>query len=257
MKRAVCGLTILGAFALSLTAPVVAQDEQPATAYVYASYFNCDPAGEARADEIIARNFKPHYDAAVEAGNILSWSWLAHYVGGQWRRVHVLSATNMDDLLDSSGALGEIIEENTPEAGRAFTEVCPTHVDYIWESIDGAGSGIVGGERGEAGFSMYLECDVNREERADRLVIDTFAPVYNRYVESGELVSWAWLKHNVGGPYRRLLTMTAATHKDLAHVRDKLQADLRAGRNERYWREIGEICHRHEDYMWDIRLETP
>lgn len=251
------GVTSMAALGLLSAGLVVAQDEAPATTYVYASYFICDPAGESRADEAIARNFKPHYDAAVEAGNIVSWSWLAHYVGGQWRRVHVISATNMDDLLDSSGALGEIIEENTPEAGRAFTEVCPTHVDYIWESIEGASSGTVGAERGDAGFSMYFECDITREERADKLVIDNFAPVYNRYVESGELASWGWLKHNVGGPHRRLLTMTAATHKDLSHVRDKLNADLRAGRNERYWREIGEICDRHEDYMWDIRLETP
>ncbi len=254
MIRGVFGATSL---LLALTGIAGAQQQASSTAYVYASYFACDPAGEARADEIIARNFKPHYDAAVEGGNLVSWSWLAHYVGGQWRRAHVLAATNMEDLLDASGALGEIIEETTPEAGRAFTEVCPTHVDYIWESIEGVASGIIGGGRGPAGFSMYFECDITREERADTLMAEVFAPIYAGHIENGGLASWAWLKHNVGGHYRRLLTMTGESHKSLAAVRAQLQGQLRQRRTERAWREFGEICPRHEDYMWDIRLETP
>ena len=60
-------------------------------------------------------------------------SWLSHFVGGEWRRALVLSTTNMDDLLAAAGALGEAIQESTPEAGRVFTEVCPEHEDYIWE----------------------------------------------------------------------------------------------------------------------------
>ena len=226
-------------------------------AYVYASYFICDPAGEARADEIIARNFKPHYDAAVESGHLVSWSWLAHFVGGEWRRALVIAATNMDDLLDSSGALGEVIEDTTPEAGRAFTEVCPEHVDYVWESIPGISSAVIGGERGPAGFSMYFDCDVSREERIDELMREVFAPVYNRYVENGGLTSWAWLKHNVGGTHRRLLTMTGDDHKLLARTRASMQEVFGERRNERAMREAAQICHTHEDYMWDIRQETP
>lgn len=234
-----------------------AQVQAPDRAYVYVSYFVCDPTGEARADEIIERNFKPHYDAAVEGGNLVSWSWLSHYVGGDWRRAHVITATNMDDLLDSSGALGEIIEETTPEAGRAFTEVCRTHVDYVWETIPGVGSDIVGGERGDAGFSMYFECNIAREERADELVREVFLPMYNAQVEQGGLVSWAWLKHNVGGKYRRLLTMTGSDHKSLARTRAAILESMAGRRTERSLREFNEICFSHEDYLWDIQLETP
>lgn len=235
----------------------LAQEETDQSAYVYATYFICDPAGEARADEIIARNFKPHYDSAVEAGNLLSWGWLSHFVGGDWRRALILSASSMDDLLDSSGALGEIIEETTPEAGRAFTEVCSTHVDYIWESVPGGASAELGSARGDAGFSTYFSCDGSREDEADRLVTETFAPVYNKYVENGELTSWIWLKHNVGGDRRRLLSLTGATHKALSQVRMKIAADLSARRTDRARREFLSICHSHEDYMWDVRLETP
>ena len=253
MIRGITSVLVLALLAL----PVSGQEQAEPVAYVYASYFICDPAGEARADEIIARNFKPHYDAAVESGHLVSWSWLAHYVGGEWRRALVIAATNMDDLLDSSGALGEVIEDTTPEAGRAFTEVCPQHVDYVWESIPGISSSVIGGERGPAGFSMYFDCDITREERVDELMRDVFTPIYNRLVASGDLTSWAWLKHNVGGIHRRLLTMTGDDHKQLAHTRAALQRELGERRNERAMREAGQICHSHEDYMWDIRQETP
>lgn len=235
----------------------LAQDDAEQAAYVYATYFICDPAGEARADEIIARNFKPHYDTAVEAGNLLSWGWLAHFVGGDWRRALILSASSMDDLLDASGALGEIIEETTPEAGRAFTEVCSTHVDYIWETVPGGASADLGEERGEAGFSTYFSCDGAREDEADQLVTETFAPIYNKYVASGELDSWIWLKHNVGGDRRRILSLTGASHKDLSRVRIKIAGDLAARRTDRARREFLSICQTHEDYMWDIQIETP
>lgn len=234
-----------------------AQDADDGHAYVYASYFICDPGGEARADEIIARNFKPHYDAAVEQGNIRSWSWLTHYVGGEWRRGLILTATNMDDLLDVSGALGEIIEETTPEAGRAFTEVCSQHVDYIWESTSAFRSGRLGDARGDAGFSTYYTCDASREERADELVVESFAPVYNKHLGADKLVSWVWLKHNVGGERRRLLALTGANHKALTRTRQAIIDDISERRMDRARREFLEICNSHEDYMWDIEIETP
>jgi hypothetical protein len=232
----------------------IADDER---AYVYASYFECDPTGEARADEIIARNFKPHYDAAVEQGNLRTWSWMSHYVGGKWRRAHILTATNMDDLLDASGALGEIIEETTPEAGRAFTEVCSAHVDYIWESSKPLRSGRLGDARGEVGFSTYYRCDMSREERADEIVAENFAPIYNKYIVPDGLVSWSWLKHNVGGEWRRLLALTGTNHKALTRTRQAIIADISERRMDRARREFLEICGEHEDYLWDIELETP
>jgi hypothetical protein len=232
------------------------QDDTP-LAYVYATYFECDPADEARADEIIKRNYKPHYDAAVEAGDISSWSWLSHFVGGKWRRVLVLTTGNMDDLLDASGALGEILEETTPEAGRVFTEVCNVHEDYIWTSVDGVGAATLGSERGAAGFSMYMECDTSREDRADEIVGEFLAPIYDRQIAAGNLSSWAWLQHNVGGDWRRLLTTTSTDHKTMMRARTAIVEEMTARRVDRARREFSEICPRHHDYMWDVQVETP
>jgi hypothetical protein len=242
---------------LFLAESVLAQDEGAQTIYAYATYFVCTPDGESRADEIINSSFKPNYDAAVEHGDISSWSWMQHFVGGYWRRVLVITAWNMDSLLDASGALGEIIEDQTPEAGRAFSGICSSHEDYIWESVDGVSTRATAGSRGSAGFTMYLECDLNEEERADELVRDVFGPVYDRHIGDDGLSTWNWLKHNVGGDYRRILTMTAADHKILMKTRADIIAAFDDRRVERALKEMNKICYKHRDYMWDILIQSP
>lgn len=255
MKRIVFAVlcTVVIAFPTVLTA----QQEGTDSAFAYVTYFECDPARESRADEIIERSFAPHYNAAVEGGDILSWSWLGHFVGGKYRRVLVLTASNIDDILAAAGALGEAIEENTPEAGRVFTDVCPVHEDYIWETVPGVGDAAVGAQRGEAGFSIYLDCDVNREDQVDELVRDTIGPFYDGYVESGGLTTWTWLKHNVGGQWRRLMSMTAVDHNRMLKTRKALEGDFASGRAKRALTELNEICPDHVDYMWDVLIEVP
>lgn len=235
----------------------IAQDGKAPMAFVYATYFECNPAEESRADEIIERNYKPHYDAAVASGEIASWSWLSHFVGGKWRRVLVLTTGNMNDLLDASGALGEIIEETTPEAGRVFTDICDVHEDYIWTSVEGVGAATLGSERGDAGFSTYVQCDMSQEEKADEIFKEFFAPIYDRQMAQGNLVSWAWLQHNVGGDWRRLLTTTASDHKTMMKTRAAIVREMSGRKIERAQREFDQICPRHNDYMWDILFETP
>ena len=234
-----------------------AQDDVAQVGYAYVTYFQCDPAREARADEIIKRNYQPHYDTAVKQGDIAQWSWLAHFVGGTWRRALVLSAQNTEDLLSAAGALGEAIEEATPEAGRIFSEVCYRHDDYIWQSTADIDGMTAGDARGKAGFSTYLKCDMGREDRADEIMRETFAPIYNRYVQEGKLASWTWLQHYVGGEYRRLLAVTGESHESLLLTRDEIIAELQERRIKRAADEFGDICHSHSDYMWDIQVETP
>ncbi len=254
MKKTIT-TTLLLTFAF-LAGNSFAQGQAAQVNYAYATYFVCAPEGESRADEIIQSSFKPHYDAAVEHGDILSWSWMQHYVGGTWRRALVIIAKDMDSLLDASGALGEIISDKTPEAGRAFSATCASHDDYIWQTTPGLGSSAVTEQRGAAGFSVYMQCDMNGEERADELVAKVFAPVYNKHVGEGKLTSWNWLKHNVGGEWRRALIMGAADHKTLMRTRAAILAEYEDRKVERAAKEMNEICGRHQDYMWDILLQS-
>ena len=176
-----------------------AQDTSSNTIYAYATYFVCSTDRESRADELIRSSYKPHYDQAVEQDQIVSWTWLQHYIGGHWRRVLVVMTNDMDAALETSGALGEIISDTTPEAGRAFSEICHTHDDYIWESMPGVGGGPVAADRGTVTFSTYMQCDLSREEQADELIRDDLAAVYDAHVGDGELTSWNWLTQTVGG----------------------------------------------------------
>ena len=235
----------------------IAQEQEEPTLYAYATYFVCTPDGESRADEIITSSFKPNYDAAVEHGDISSWSWMQHFVGGYWRRVLVITAENMDSLLDSSGALGEIIEDQTPEAGRAFSAICSSHEDYIWQTVKGVSTDATAGARGDVGFTVYFECDLNEEDRADELVREVFAPIYNGQVRENGLTTWNWLAHNVGGDFRRILTMTSSDHKTLMRTRAAILEQMDGRRIERAVEEFNDICPRHTDYMWDILIQTP
>lgn len=234
-----------------------AQDQGAKSNYIYATYFVCSPERESRADEIINTSFKPHYDAAVQQGDILGWSWLQHFVGGTWRRVLVIVAADINSLLDASGALGEIISDRTPEAGRSFSEICASHDDYIWQTAPELGTVAVTEKRGVAGFSVYMECDINGEERVDELVKDVIGPVYDRHVGAGQLTSWNWLKHHVGGKYRRLLIMSAADHKTLMKSRAAILSSLDDRKVERAVKELNKVCSTHQDYMWDILVQTP
>jgi len=242
---------------LITSAEVSAQGQEEPTLYVYATYFVCSPEGESRADEIINSSFKPHYDAAVEQGDILSWTWMQHFVGGYWRRVLLIVTADIDSLLDASGALGEIISDSTPEAGRAFSRICSSHEDYIWETVPGTNSDAASQERGSVGYTAYFKCDLSREERADELMRDVLGPVYAAHVKEGELTTWAWMKHNLGGEYRRILALGAADHKDVMHARAAILEDLQDRRAKRAFDEINDICGTHSDYMWDILVQTP
>lgn len=255
MKRIIFTATLLAIVLWGGTA--IAQEEAASDLYAYATYFVCSPDSESRADEIIKSSFKPHYDAAVEQGDILSWSWMQHFVGGEWRRALLIIASDMDSILDASGALGEIIEDETPEAGRSFSGICAAHEDYIWRTIAGVGSGPATDTRGSAGFSVYMQCEMSREERADKLMRETFAPVYQRHTTSGELTSWNWLRHHVGGKWRRILVLGAEDHKALMRARDSIVDELGDRKYDRAMREMNEICHTHRDYMWDLLFQTP
>ena len=72
--------------ALLLPLPVLAQEEEPDPA-VFATYFYCNEAREARADTIISESVAPIMDRHMAAGHLTAWGWYAHNTGGRWRRL--------------------------------------------------------------------------------------------------------------------------------------------------------------------------
>lgn len=224
-----------------------AQDEEQAENYTYATYFYCDTSNQDEIDPYVAETLAPAYNAALEAGEITSWGWLAHHTGGKWRRVQYHGAPSVAALLKAQETINARVEDqDAPGIGAS----CKSHDDYIWQG-EAASSGA---ERGPAGMSVYFICNMNREERADELVNTLFAPIYNKAVADGQLASWGWLSHVVGGEYRRLLTMTAADMGTLMAARESIlsAADELEGDEE-----FTDICGSHTDYLWDIQIEHP
>lgn len=98
MKKTI-GISML---ALALTAPMsltAAEPEAAKDSYVYATYFYCNTSTQEKADELVAKNTYPVYDAAVADGTITGWAWMAHHTGGQWRRIQYHTSDSVAGLL--------------------------------------------------------------------------------------------------------------------------------------------------------------
>lgn len=230
-----------------------AQEEEGQETYIYATYYYCDVTRQDRADEIVESIQRPVYDAAVADGTITGWGWLVHHTGGQWRRAQYFSAPSVDALLEAQSSLQATLDEGDSGATDEFGQICNAHDDYIWHGLAGNGGDVLVTERGNVGLSAYYLCNED-EARADELVTEIFAPIYNAHVGDGMLTSWGWSEHIIGGEYRRLSTMTAEDWPTLFSERESLFeefADIELADQS------FEICGRHADYMWEIQIENP
>ena len=243
----------LVAFSTSALAQEEEVKEEGPSSFTYASYFYCDVTGQERVDEIVKSTYAPVYDQMVKEDEISGWGWLAHHTGGKWKRILYHQAPSVEALLDAQEEMGKRFDASVDESlNTEFGKICNTHDDYIWAVEAGSASD----SRGEAGFSVYYRCNESKEQRADEIFKNDFAPLLNKYVEAGKFTSWGWSSHWVGGKYRRLQTMTAANHKALLKARGELIDEMYAEGNAA-GEEFNEICGSHVDYMWDIQLETP
>lgn len=242
--------TALAAFLLLLgpAGTVAAQDKE---IYTYATYHYCDVDKQDRADQIVEQVDKPLLDAAVAAGRLTAWGWMAHHTGGKWRRVQFSQASSLDGLLAAQQSMNDQAEATAKgkALGKEFGAACRSHDDYIWRGVAGTI-----GARGKAGFSVYYVCDSSRESQVDELVKRVYAPMFDKLVAEGKLTSWGWMEHIVGAEYRRLSTMTA---KDVPTLLAARAAIVAAFRDDPLASVIDEVCGSHADYLWESKLGAP
>lgn len=99
----------------------------------FSVYYICDEAREERADELVKTTLAPVWESHVGSGKLLSWSWLEHWVGGEYRRLLTLSAADQPTLLKArDAAIGELVEQHEA-AMEEFGSICNSHQDYMWE----------------------------------------------------------------------------------------------------------------------------
>ncbi len=217
---------------------------------VLATYFQCDMTRQSRTDEIVNQVFAQVYDQMVESGAISGWGWLSHQMGGKVRRLGYMVAADQAAALEAQGQLISTVQSDHPEASEEFSSICGVHEDYLWR-IETIAQMPSEAPETQAQVSMYFYCDISREGRADEVVKESFAPIFEQMVASGQLTSWGWLVHDTGGKWRRLLTMSAPDYATLFAARaamvEAIQADIPEAGTE-----FNAICSGHEDYLWNV-----
>ena len=96
----------------------------------FSTYYVCNTR-EAQADALVEQVFAPVYDKMVADGKLESWGWLEHIVGGQFRRLATMSATDMKSLMEARAEINDAFSDNA--LGDTFTDICDSHADYMWE----------------------------------------------------------------------------------------------------------------------------
>jgi hypothetical protein len=241
-------LSVLLCAGLVLAPPAAAQEEPESI--VFAAYYRCDQSREARTDTIYDEVIAPLWQKQVDAGLLTTFGWARHWAGGEWRRLSYIIGTDLDAMVEAREAyIAEVLSDHADEA-RAFNSICPSHDDYIWYRVAGSQPPEeLAQERPAVGLTSYMICD--DEAAADELIQTAFAPIMNKHVEDGDISSWAWLEHNVGGVYRRALVLDAAGYKEILNYWNKLFEDIGAEHPE-LLRKYGEACVSHADYIWDL-----
>jgi hypothetical protein len=236
------------AFAMLVLAPGVRAQEEPNT--IFGAYYRCNQAEEARADTIYLEVMAPIWQKQVDAGRITTFGWARHWAGGAWRRLAYMVGTDRDMMIDARIAAIEEAQTHREEM-REFNSICSSHDDYIWLRVASSESRPTAAQdRPDVGLTSYMVCD-SRENEADEIMQTAFSPILNRHVQAGDISSWSWLEHGVGGWYRRALVLDAADYKSMLDYWEKLWSDLEAEQPE-LLREFASICESHTDYVWDL-----
>lgn len=109
----------------------VSATENPGVVGV-SQYLKCNMNDEAFADEIVKGHLAKVFNAHVGEGKLTSWTWGAHQIGGEYRRLLAFRAASRADILDTWGSIVQKMGEEHSDALRKFTEICFAHDDYIW-----------------------------------------------------------------------------------------------------------------------------
>lgn len=239
----VCLLACLGS--------ALAQDGP--TSYVFGEYYKCDQNREAYAAKIVEQAYGPIYQKYIDSGDLTGWRMLQHNAGGSWRLVIAYVASDMRKLMETRDKM--IQDMQGMDETREFTDICSDHDDLVWGLMAGSPPSAVA-SGGPASYSIYYRCGQARQDRADEIFRQTLAPEFEKLTQAGEVSTWSWGVHVIGGPFRRLLTLSGADHVTLLGALMKAnQAASQA--HPDLTREFAQSCGSHDDYFWDVLWPKP
>jgi hypothetical protein len=100
--------------------------------FTMSTYYACGP-DEAEADALVASTLAPVLNARVKDGSIMSWNWMEHLIGGQYRRLLIVDGKDEKSLLRNWAALHDEAEKAAPALTHRLEQICHSHADYIWK----------------------------------------------------------------------------------------------------------------------------
>jgi len=104
-------------------------------------------------------------------------------------------------------------------------------------------------------YATYNYCKLSGQDRADEIVKETEAPIYNELLEEGVIDSWGWLSHHTGGQWRRVLYFGNETLPGLLDALDAIQEKFGAldldDDDSR-----ADLCAAHDDYIWAVEATS-
>ena len=231
----------------------IAQDDDGPVGFSYVTYHYCDVATQGSMDAVIETNEKPVFDKWVEEGKLIAWGYLSHNTGGRWRRAQYHVSPTLADAFNNQAEIFAEIYADNDAGGQARSAACAAHDDYIWGLQQGSSPGT---DRGPVSYSVYYVCNINGQDRADEIWAEANAPYLNQLQEEGQIASWSWQTHIVGGRYRRLQTITGADAASVVQANGGL-SQYADDNHPELGEEFNDICGSHSDYLWDIVHEAP
>lgn len=232
-------------FGLTLTALLLPMGAQSQT--LIAQYYRCDTANEDEADFIMNTVFSPILDRHESAGNLAGWGWVEHAAGGPWRRIATLTAADRTTAMNAWAQINEELEAEHPGAVHRFNEICGSHDDYFW-NLTASSEGSDPGATPAAWVSTYWVCDQSAEARADELQAQ-LSQVYDKHIAAGHISGWSWYSHEVGGEFRRLMTVAGTDLPSVLDGREMVINELQTDHSAAL-AEFSSICSSHVDYLW-------
>ena len=241
MKNAAVTLVV----GLLLLAPGVSAQDGPTM--VFGIYYRCSQGMEAQADQAVQSEIGPVIQGYVDSGALSGWSWLTHVQGGAWRRALITIGNDLGQMMGVQEEINARLFEDHAEAMTEVGTACPGHDDYIWTGIDLSSN--APGTAGPASVSAYHRCERSREGRADEIFSELLAPLYQKHMDLGHLASYGYYGHRVGGPFRRLETVSGVDHLTVLNMQGAVYQEATAN-DPLAMQEFLQICNTHSDYMW-------
>ena len=98
-------------------------------------YFVCNVADQQRADEIFRDIYAPYLEDLQAKSEIATWSWQSHLLGGRFRRLQTVTGEDYAAVNRARFGAIQYVNENHPELGREFAQICDEHEDYLWDIV--------------------------------------------------------------------------------------------------------------------------